>query len=87
MWNWRQKGTLPPEPIPRPRPQEHVGIPGSSARRRLFMVASALITRGMDPDQAYKTALYYAEGPGRGQPWINALTEAEGGVTAYTRES
>jgi hypothetical protein len=49
------------------------------------MVASALITRGMDPDQAYRTALYYTEGPGRAQPWINALAEVDGGEATIHR--
>jgi hypothetical protein len=27
----------------------------------------------MEPDDAYKTALYYTEGAGRGRTWIRAL--------------
>ena len=79
MWIWRAEETRPPEPAPTTRSPERDLTPGSPARRRLFMVATALITRGMDPDQAYQTALYYTEGPGRAQPWINALSEAERG--------
>jgi hypothetical protein len=43
----------------------------------LFLLATALVTRGMKPDKAYKTALYYTEGPGRGRTWINALAEQD----------
>jgi hypothetical protein len=31
----------------------------------------------MKPDEAYKIALYYTEGPGRGLTWITALTEQD----------
>jgi hypothetical protein len=75
MWMWRARETRPADPILSPRIPERVQIPSSPERRRLFMVASALITRGMDPGEAYKTALYYTEGPGRTQPWVHALAE------------
>jgi hypothetical protein len=29
----------------------------------------------MEPEEAYKTALYYVEGPGRGRSWISALRD------------
>jgi hypothetical protein len=55
-------------------------IPGasSSAQRRLCLLGTALVTRGMKPDEAYKIALYYIEGPGRGLTWITALNEQNG---------
>ena len=31
----------------------------------------------MEPDDAYKTALYYTEGAGRGRTWIRALAEVD----------
>ena len=31
----------------------------------------------MEPDDAYKTALYYTEGAGRGRTWISALAEGD----------
>jgi hypothetical protein len=43
-------------------------------RRRMFLLATAFVTRGMDPDEAYRHAVYYTHGPGRGRTWISALT-------------
>ena len=57
--------------------QKQAPIPISSARRRLFLIATALVARAMEPDDAYKTALYYAEGAGRGRTWISALAEVD----------
>jgi len=57
--------------------QKQAPIPISSARRRLFLIATALVARGMEPHDAYKTALYYAEGAGRGRTWIRALAEID----------
>jgi hypothetical protein len=31
----------------------------------------------MDADQAYKTALYYVDGLGRGRTWIRALADQD----------
>jgi hypothetical protein len=45
------------------------------ARRRLFFLATSLAMRGMKPEEAYTTALYYVEGPGRGITWTAALSE------------
>ena len=57
--------------------QKQAPLPISSARRRLFLIATALVARGMEPYDAYKTALYYAEGTGRGRTWIRALAEVD----------
>jgi hypothetical protein len=65
---WRTKKTKLPKQAP---------ISSSFARRRLFLVATSLVARGMKPDEAYKTALYYTEGPGRGRTWISALAEQD----------
>jgi hypothetical protein len=43
-------------------------------RRRLFLLATGFVARGMDPDEAYRHAVYYTHGPGRGRTWISALT-------------
>jgi len=45
------------------------------ARRRLFFLATSFAMRGMRPNEAYTTALYYVEGPGRGTTWATALKE------------
>jgi hypothetical protein len=45
---------------------------------RKGLLGTALVTRGMKPDEAYKIALYYIEGPGRGLTWITALNEQYG---------
>jgi hypothetical protein len=42
-------------------------------RRRLFLLATAFVARGMEPDEAYNEAVYYVDGPGRGRTWISAL--------------
>ena len=49
----------------------------SHAQRRLFLLGTAFMARGMKAEDAYKTALYYAEGPGRGQNWIRILVERD----------
>jgi hypothetical protein len=43
-------------------------------RRRLFLLATGFVARGMEPDEAYNTAVYYVHGAGRGRTWISALT-------------
>jgi hypothetical protein len=43
----------------------------------LFFLAASFAMRGMKPEEAYETALYYVDGPGRGRTWIAALTEYE----------
>jgi Bacterial Ig-like domain len=35
------------------------------------------MARGLKPEDAFNKALYYTEGPGRGQNWISALVEQE----------
>jgi hypothetical protein len=70
MSTWRATETRPPERTP---------ISSSSAQRRLFLLATAFVTRGMKPDDAHKTALYYIKGAGRGRTWISALVEQDGG--------
>jgi len=47
------------------------------ARRRLLLLATAFVARGMEPKDAYAQALYYIEGPGRGLNWISALAQQE----------
>jgi hypothetical protein len=47
------------------------------ARHRLFLLATALIARGMKPAEAYSTAIHYIHGAGRGRTWIAALAEYE----------
>jgi hypothetical protein len=49
-------------------------------RRRVFLLATAFVTRGMDPDEAYRHAVYYAHGQGRGRTWISALTAHDRGM-------
>jgi hypothetical protein len=71
MWTWRRQAA---ETHPA-RPAKPIPNPSSSAQRRLFLLATGLITRGMKPEDAYRTALYYIEGPGRGRTWISALAE------------
>jgi hypothetical protein len=65
---WRAERNKSPKQAP---------ISSSFVRRRLFLVATSLVARGMKPDEAYKTALYYTEGPGRGRTWISALAEQD----------
>jgi hypothetical protein len=47
------------------------------AQRRLFLLATALVVRGMEPNEAYIAAFYYVFGPGRGRNWLSALAEQE----------
>jgi hypothetical protein len=54
------------QPTSRREPEVH---------RRLLFLATSFAMRGMKPEEAYKTALYYVEGPGRGITWTAALTE------------
>jgi hypothetical protein len=67
MWRWFAKA----------RPPKQASSGSSAARHRLFLLATALVARGMKPDQAYKIALYYIQGPGRGRTWMNALAEED----------
>jgi hypothetical protein len=50
---------------------------GQRSRRRLFLLATAFVARGMPPEEAYAAARYYVDGSGRGQTWISALAEHE----------
>ena len=50
------------------------------ARRRLFFLATSFAMRGMKPKEAYATALYYVEGPGRGTTWAAAPRQGERGL-------
>jgi hypothetical protein len=53
------------------------------ARHRLFLLATAFVTRGLGAQEAYTTAFYYVYGPGRGQTWIRALTEEDKAVDRH----
>jgi hypothetical protein len=46
-------------------------------RRRLTLLATAFVARGMEPDSAYAKARYYIDGPGRRLNWISALAQQE----------
>jgi hypothetical protein len=46
------------------------------ACRRLFFLATSFAMRGMKKE-AYTTALYYVEGPGRGKTWAAAPRQGE----------
>jgi len=46
-------------------------------RRRLFLLATALVTRGLEPNEAYIRAFDYVYGRGRGRTWISALAELD----------
>jgi hypothetical protein len=46
-------------------------------QRRLFLLGTAFMARGMKPKDAYDKALYYTTGPGRGQTWISVLAEQD----------
>jgi hypothetical protein len=59
------------------RRQKHASDP---ARRRLFLLATAFVARGMPPEEAYAAARYYVEGSGRGRTWISALAEHKSNV-------
>jgi hypothetical protein len=56
--------------------QQRVGS-NNHAQRRLFLLGTAFMARGMKPEDAYNKALYYTKGPGRGQTWISALAEQD----------
>ncbi len=47
----------------------------AETRHRLLFLATSFAMRGMAPEEAYKAALYYVEGPGRGRSWIAALRD------------
>ena len=49
--------------------------PDPETRHRLLFLATLFAVRGMEPEDAYKTAVYYVAGPGRGRTWISALAE------------
>jgi hypothetical protein len=49
----------------------------SNQQRRLFLLGTAFMARGMNAEEAYRKALYYTEGPGRGQTWISAVAEQD----------
>jgi hypothetical protein len=59
------------------RPLKQAPTANSAARRRMFLLGTALVARGMRPDEAYKTALAYIEGPGRGRTWMSVLAEQD----------
>jgi len=46
-------------------------------RRRLYLLATTFVERGMAPQDAYDAAKYYVCGPGRGQSWVSALNEID----------
>jgi hypothetical protein len=81
MWRWFAKARPPEEAsggssaLARDSSRLRPVVP--AARHRLFLLATALVARGMRPDQAYKTALHYIEGPGRGRTWMSALAEED----------
>ena len=47
------------------------------ARKKLFLLATALVTRGHGAEEAYKRAVYYVYGPGRSHTWMRALIEED----------
>jgi hypothetical protein len=49
----------------------------SNLQRRLFLLGTAFMARGMKPEDAYNKALYYTKGPGRRQNWMSALAEQD----------
>jgi hypothetical protein len=55
---------------PRPASNDH-------SQRRLFLLGTAFMARGMSPKDAYSKAVYYTTGPGRGQTWISILAEQD----------
>jgi len=52
-------------------------VSDSHPERRLFLLGTAFMARGMTPKDAYSKAVYYTKGPGRGQNWISALVEED----------
>ena len=47
------------------------------SQRRVFLLGTAFMARGMKAEDAYNKALYYTKGPGRRQNWISALAEQD----------
>jgi len=39
----------------------------------------AFMARGMTPEDAYDRAMYYINGPRRGQNWVSVLADQDGG--------
>jgi hypothetical protein len=68
MWRWFRTKADPPK---------QATTASSTERRRLFLLGTALVARGMEPDEAFRTALHYIEGPGSGQNWMSALSEVD----------
>src|SRR5215216_2407385 len=60
--------------IVRRSPRHHTSDP---TRCSLFLVATAFVARGLEPNEAYTTAFYYVYGPGRGRTWISAVAEQD----------
>jgi hypothetical protein len=57
------------EPTRRPVPDRN--------QRRLYLLGTAFLARGMTAEDAYHKAIYYTEGSGRRQNWISALSEQD----------
>jgi len=51
-------------------------IPDSN-QRRLYLLGTAFLARGMKPEDAYNKAVYYTKGSGRHQNWISVLSELD----------
>ena len=51
-------------------------IPDSN-QRRLYLLGTAFLARGMKPEDAYNKAVYYTKGSGRRQNWISVLSELD----------
>lgn len=66
MSTWRATKAHPPTPVL-----------SSPAKRRLYLLATNFVARGMAPEEAYRTALRYVQGSGRGRTWISAVAEQE----------
>src|SRR6185436_20766099 len=61
----RQASEPSPDPVP------------DSNHRRLYLLGTAFLARGMKAEDAYNKALYYTKGSGRRQNWISALAEQD----------
>src|SRR5262245_60441874 len=57
-----------------------------SNQRRLYLLGTAFMARGMNPEDAYNKAVYYTKGSGRRQNWISALSEQDSNVPVLTSE-